>query len=132
MRIYLDTAVIIYLVETVEPFAATLGKRLGTPNTFQVCSDLSWLECRVKPIREEATILLAAYERYFNLVVSEMVPLTREVVDRATALRARYGFKTPDAIHLAAAIVGQCDSFLTNDRRLKKCTDIQVEVIANE
>lgn len=61
-----------------------------------------------------------------------MVPLTREVVDRAMALRARYGFKTPDAIHLAAAIVGQCDSFLTNDRRLKKCTDIQVEVIANE
>jgi len=131
MRIYLDTVVIIYLIETVEPFITTLGKRLGTPNTVQVCSELSWLECRVKPMREEATVLLAAYERYFNHVTNEMIPLTREVMDHATALRARYSFKTPDAIHLAAAIVGQCDTFLTNDRRLSKCSEIKVEVLPN-
>lgn len=132
MRIYLDTTVIIYLVESIKPFATTLEKSLNAQDTYQVCSHLSWLECRVKPMREEATALLAAYERYFDLVASKVLPLTREVLDRATALRAQYGFKTPDAIHLAAAIVGECDSFLTNDRRLKKCTDIPVEVIANE
>jgi uncharacterized protein len=105
---------------------------LSKPDISQVCSDLSWLECRVKPMREGDKDLLTDYNDYFDISASEVFPLTREVLDRATGLRARYGFKTPDAIHLAAAIIGQCDCFLTNDRRLKRCTEIQVEVITNE
>src|SRR5689334_2044404 len=128
MRVYLDTTAIIYLVEAIEPFVTTLQKRLSAPDTYQVCSDLSRLECRVKPMRKGDTDLLTDYDDYFEMNASEVLSLTREVLDRATALRAQYGFQTPDAIHLAAAIVGHCDSFLTNDRRLKKCTDIQVEI----
>ncbi|MBL1131335.1 MAG: PIN domain-containing protein [Chloroflexi bacterium] len=56
--------------------------------------------------------------------------LSRAIVDQATVLRAQYGFKTPDSIHLAAAIVGQCDLFLTNDGRLSKCKEITVEVLS--
>jgi predicted nucleic acid-binding protein len=70
-----------------------------------------------------------AFDRYFGDIISEIVPLSREVIDLATSLRARYGFKTPDCIHLAAAIVNQCDLFLTNDRRLCRCRDIAVEVV---
>ncbi len=44
-------------------------------------------------------------------------------------MRADLGFKTPDALHLAAAIEGGCDRFLTNDARLSRCTDIAVEVL---
>jgi predicted nucleic acid-binding protein len=132
MRVYLDTALIIYLVEAVDPFVTAVRARLSNPDTSQVCSDLSWLECRVKPMREGDKDLLADYDDYFGINASEVLSLTREVLDRATSLRARYGFTTPDAIHLAAAIMGQCDSFLTNDRRLKRCADIQVEVIAKE
>jgi predicted nucleic acid-binding protein len=62
--------------------------------------------------------------------MSEVIPLDRPVIDLATNLRARYSFKTPDAIHLAAAIVNGCDVFLTNDYRLDKCTEVTVEVIA--
>src|SRR5689334_18166283 len=128
MRVYLDTALIIYLVEAVTPYVTTVEVRLSNPDTYQVCSDLSWLECRVKPMREGDIDLLADYDDYFDMNAREVMPLTREVIDHATALRARYGFKTPDAIHLAAAIVGQCDTFLTNDRRLNKCSEIKVEV----
>lgn len=46
-----------------------------------------------------------------------------------TLLRARYGFRTPDAIHLAAAIVHDCDLFITNDYRLRQCAEIAVETI---
>jgi len=130
MRVYLDTTVIIYLIESVAPFVAMVRKRLNDPTSHQVCSDLGRMECRVKPVRESATNLLAAYDNYFGAVASEVLPLTRDVMDQATALRAAYGFKTPDAIHLAAAIVGQCDVFLTNDRRLDRCAEIRVEVIA--
>jgi predicted nucleic acid-binding protein len=51
------------------------------------------------------------------------------VIDRGTELRAKYGFKAPDAIHLAAAIEGNCDVFLTNDYALAKCEEIKVELV---
>ena len=129
MRVYLDSAPIIYLVEDVAPYASALESRLTVPGTVQVCSDLTRMESRVKPIRDGQDVLLAAFDRYFADIVSEIVPLSHQVIDRATTLRARYGFKTPDAIHLAAAIVGRCDLFLTNDRRLCRCAEIAVEVV---
>lgn len=124
MRVYMDSAPIIHLVEDVVPYVQTLEARLFVPGTIQLCSDLTRLECRVKPMQEGQTALLAAFDRYFADVVNDVVPLSRRVLDRATSLRARYGFKTPDAIHLAAAIVGECDLFLTNDRRLCQCAEI--------
>lgn len=45
-------------------------------------------------------------------------------------LRAKYiRLKTPDALHLAAAILSGCDVFLTNDQRLSVITEIRVETI---
>jgi predicted nucleic acid-binding protein len=69
-------------------------------------------------LREGNTALLHDYDDYFAEVVEEIVVLSRAVIDRATDIRARYGFRTPDAIHLAAAVVSGCDVFLTNDYRL--------------
>ena len=40
------------------------------------------------------------FDDYFKEIVSEIISLSREVIDRATEIRARYEFKTPDAIHL--------------------------------
>jgi predicted nucleic acid-binding protein len=130
VRVYLDSAPLIYLVENIAPYASALATRLAIPGTTQVCSELSRLECRVKPILDEETALLTAFDSYFTSIISEVIPLTRSVIDLATKLRARYGFKTPDAIHLAAAIINGCDVFLTNDYRLDKCTEVTVEVVA--
>ena len=95
MRIYMDTSPIIFLVEGIEPFATAVRNRLSGPDRHQICSDLSRLECRVKPMHGGDTSLLADYDEYFDMSASEVLPLTRAVVDRATALRAQYGFKTP-------------------------------------
>ncbi len=69
------------------------------------------------------------YDDYFDKAVTEIVVLSREVIDRATEIRAQYGFKTPDAIHLAAAVTSGCDVFLTNDHRLDRFNDITVNII---
>jgi predicted nucleic acid-binding protein len=129
VRIYLDSVPIIYLVENVAPYASLLTTRLSAPDAILICSELSRLECRVKPIRDNDTGLLAAFDTYFATLVTTLLPLSRQVIDQATNLRAIYGFRTPDAIHLAAAIVGNCDLFLTNDNRLQKCQEIAVECI---
>ncbi len=129
MRIYLDSAVVIYTVEQVPPFAALVDSRLSERNVVTVASDLTRLECRVKPLRDENVAVLRDFADYFEGAVEIMVSLSREVIDLATGIRARYGFKTPDAIHLAAAVWSQCEVFLTNDHRLDRFGELAVEVL---
>ncbi|MBW3622023.1 MAG: PIN domain-containing protein [Armatimonadetes bacterium] len=81
------------------------------------------------PIRQGDIVLLLSFESYFNTLVSEIVPLSAEVMDHAAEIRAFYGFRTPDAVHLAAATVSGCDTFLTNDHRLDRFTGIPVEIV---
>jgi predicted nucleic acid-binding protein len=52
-------------------------------------------------------------------------------MDRATKIRADHGFRTPDAIHLAAAVISNCDAFLTNDLRLERFPDIVIQSISS-
>ncbi|CAK8725555.1 hypothetical protein KKHLCK_17015 [Candidatus Electrothrix laxa] len=73
--------------------------------------------------------LRSAYEDFFSGPCSDYIPLSSEVFEKATELRAEYSVKTPDAIHLAAALVSRCDIFLTNDLRLNRVdVGISVEV----
>jgi len=129
MRVYLDSAPIIYLVENVSPHIDYLLSRLANENALQICSDLSRLECRVFPVREQKTTLSAAFDAYFNTIINEIVPLTSTVIDLGTEIRAQYGFKTPDALHLACAVSANCDLFMTNDKQLERFQEIAVEVI---
>jgi len=128
-RIYLDTAPIIYLIEDVAPYATTIDHRLSQPHVVQVVSDLTRMECRIKPLRDGNTDLLKDFDDYFAKAVSQVIPLHKEVIDQATGIRATYGFKTPDAIHLAAALVAGCTVFLTNDPRLASFPGIVIEVV---
>lgn len=57
------------------------------------------------------------------------VPLDAQVFNLATVLRAQYGLKTPDALHLAAAISSGCDEFWSNDDRLAKIAGSRIEVV---
>lgn len=129
MRVFLDTAPVIYIVQHVEPYLDYLVDKLKEPHLIQVCGELTRLETRVKPIQTNDTVLLRAFDDYFAGIVQEIVPLSRAVVDQATELRAKYAIRTPDALQLASAIVGDCDLFLTNDRQLLRCTEITVETI---
>jgi predicted nucleic acid-binding protein len=129
MRYYLDTAPIIYLVEQIQPYATAVRNKLATPGLVLVTSELARLESRVLPVRTGNSILLQDFDDYFANTIAELVPLTRDVVDRATEIRAQFNFKTPDALHLAAAVLANCDVFLTNDHRLSRFTAIIMEVI---
>jgi predicted nucleic acid-binding protein len=69
------------------------------------------------------------FDDYFANTIAEIFPLTRDLIDLATEIRAQYNFKTPDALHLAAAVISNCDVFLTNDQRLNRFTGISIENI---
>lgn len=129
MRYYLDTAPIIYAVETSPVFAPRVDAILDKPGLILITGEMARLECRVKPMRDGNLTLLQDFDAYFANTIAEVVPLTRDVVDRATEIRAQYNFKTPDALHLAAAVNAHCDVFLTNDYRLNRFTRMTIEVV---
>jgi predicted nucleic acid-binding protein len=132
-RIYLDACSIIYLVEAASPFHQAIVSRLGRyqadAGSRLITSRLSCLECRVRPFRDNDEKLLAAYDRFFHADRLEIVEISAEVVATATTLRARYGFKTPDAIHLASAIEEKVDLLLTGDASLARCDEVAVEIV---
>jgi predicted nucleic acid-binding protein len=133
MLIYLDSAILIYHLDGIGPFQARPANRLTTLRAGgdQVAvSDLTHLECRVKPIQLGDTLRLSKFDGFFGLPDVRMVPLTTAVDDQATVIRATHGIKTLDAIHLAAALEGGCDIFLTNDARLSSFHDLTVEVLS--
>lgn len=130
--IYVDTNIVIRLMEGDARTRAPLYSRLlpfrGT-GRFIITSRLTRLECRVKPLRTKDVALLALYDAFFTSAEVEILELTPQVIEKATELRAALNLKTPDAVHLASAIVAGAQAFLTQDSDFARCTEISVEVL---
>ena len=121
-KIYIDTCIVIYYVEgskgTQQQIIQDLGTLSSTRSTV-VVTDLTRLECRIKPLRDNDTELLTDYDRFFALPEIQKQDFTAEIFDRAAMLRAEHNLKTADALHFAAALASDCSVFWTNDLRLK-------------
>jgi uncharacterized protein len=130
MRLYLDSVFIIYLVERVPPYDAAVTARVTVPGVDVVASELGRMECLIKPLQNKDAATVQNFQTFFASNVKQLVTLNRAVFERAAAIRAQYSaIKTPDAIHLAAAVDSACDIFLTNDHQLRAFTGITGEVI---
>jgi uncharacterized protein len=130
--LYLDANVVIYLIEQPANLGLRATARIGVIRANQdqmAVSDLTRLECRVRPLALGDTVTLVQFDALFISPDVRVVPLSTAVFDRATLIRARHRYKTADAIHLAAAVEAGCNVFLTNDTRLSAFPDITVEVL---
>jgi uncharacterized protein len=129
VRVFLDSALVIYLVDQNPIFGPRTETWLKAHPGDLVSSELMRMESLVLPVRNNDPVRIAEFENYFNSRIAEMVPFLRSVFDQAIEIRARFPFKIPDALHLAAAVESKCDVFLTNDHQLRQFTGITVEVI---
>lgn len=133
MRLYLDANAIIYGVESSTALrrrvAAWIRQALADEAGLLITSALSTLECRVKPLRDGSEQLLRRYEEIFKYRRLRVVDIGPAVLAKATELRAQFAFKTPDAIHLATALVDNAETFLTGDDNLKRCPGLNVVVL---
>jgi predicted nucleic acid-binding protein len=132
MLIYCDSVILIYFFDHVGALQVRAANRLAAIHTAGdriAVSDLVRMECRVMPVRLGDTTKLALFDSFFTQPDVLSVPLITAVFDRATHIRAQHGFKTIDAINLAAAVEHGCDRFLTNDVQLSRFPDITVEIL---
>lgn len=131
-KIYLDSCMVIYLIEDNCSFSAQVMQAFeqAAQQNAQFCvTDLTRLECRLHPIKQQNFEILEDYDAFFTDAVHHLQPCSRLVFDQATQLRAQYGLKTPDALHLAAAIQAQCHEFWTNDQRLQQAAACHLRVV---
>jgi len=128
-KVYLDSCILIYLIEAHPVFQKTIQQLLDSESGPEIfTSDLVRLECKVHPLRHADHELATAYEEYLDGLA--LIDLNRSIFDRGAGLRASFPFiKTPDALHLAAAEFGGCDEFWTNDEQLVRVLPSLVKVI---
>ena len=126
---YLDACSLIYLTEGAAGWRSAVEARLrALPATAGLLtSRISRLECRSRPTRERDAALLALYDAAFAR--TRIVDVTAAIIERATELRARYGLRSPDAIHLGTAIDEGADVLNTGDATHARCTEIDVDVL---
>lgn len=131
MLVYCDSVILIYFFDHAGPLqvrAATRLAALGAADRLAL-SDLVRLEYRVGAMKAGDAARLSAFDGFCARPDLALVPITTAVFDQATVIRAAHGFKLGDSLHLAAAVEGGCDRFLTNDHRLSGFPDIPVEVL---
>jgi predicted nucleic acid-binding protein len=130
--VYPDTNTLIYLIENRSGLSASIRARMypaydAVP--VLVFSELTRMECRVRPLKMNDTTTLIAYEQLFSNTSYQMLGFSRAIFDLATQLRVEYGLKTPDALHLAAALHAGCDEFWSNDLRLGQAAQGKLQLI---
>ncbi len=133
--IAIDTAVFIYFIEEDPrflPLIDPLFREADQGTRELVTSALTLLEVLVVPYRAGNRLLADRYEALLTRSRGiRLVDLTRDQLRAAAQLRATTGIKTPDALQLVAAIGAECQTFLTNYRRLPSVPSLQVKQLSS-
>ena len=136
MRIFIDTAPLIYLLEgqsaVSDQVETQLGQWISTGKTL-ITSTMTLLELLVIPKKQGDNRMVRKYRALLTDLLSEpLVSLTESIAEMAAEIRGTNGFKTPDSIQLATAVHSGADIFFTNDLRLAKYTEIEVLILSTE
>lgn len=135
MIVFFDASALIYLVEGAEPFASRVRAQLARatrkyPKLGAAVSRLSWLECRVRPARNNELTTLAGFDAFFARPDLLWVELTQNVVELATVIRVKHGLRTPDALQAASCLqLGPQHLFFTGDAGFRKVAGLNVKVL---
>jgi predicted nucleic acid-binding protein len=124
-KVYLDSCMIIGLIEGDVTQRRVLKTQLLNHAIYS--SELARLETRLLAVRTNNQDSLKLFDGFF--AACEIVELDRAVFEQATLLRANSQLKTPDALHLAAAIQAGCEEFWTNDKQLVTLAEKHLKVM---
>jgi predicted nucleic acid-binding protein len=128
--VYLDTAPLIYYLEenaTHINYLNQLFKKNEAGEFIFYTSVVTLTEVLTLPIRQGNRALAEQYQYFLSETETlKLIPVNIAIARLAADLRAEYGIRVPDAIHVATALEIKADLFLTNDIALKKVKDLNV------
>lgn len=136
MIAFFDASALIYLIEGNEPFAGRVRQQLAAlaqahPDIGAAVSRLSWLECRVGPMKRGDAVASSSFDAFFARSDLVWVELDRDVVELATVIRVRHGLRTPDALQAASCLqLGSDHLLLTGDTSFGRVHGLNVAVLA--
>jgi predicted nucleic acid-binding protein len=91
-----------------------------------VTSWITFAEGPMQPLQKGDVELEAGYRGLFVPSARfEILPVDKRISDQAASLGAMYGFKLPDAIHIATGMTAGCTHYVTGDAKWTK-TGLQV------
>lgn len=136
-RIYLDTNIFIYALEAFPEYVDLLSSlfiAIDEGKLRGVTSELTLAEVLIKPLIDKNERLQQIYHEAFQSSQNlEVIPIHRQILIEAAKIRA--ASKTihlPDAIHLSTALMNQCTTVITNDKRLKGFPGLHVIILSEE
>ena len=110
---FLDASALIYQLAAEQPWPVMVRRQLrrltaevppGGKPVELAFSRLSWLECRVGPIRRNDDQALMRFDAFFARPDLHRVDISPAVVEHATTLRARHNLQTPVALQAASCL----------------------------
>jgi predicted nucleic acid-binding protein len=133
--IFLDTAPFIYFFERHPdyfPALEMLFDRLYDVDAQAITSIITYIELTTFPARQGEKQLVRKYRDFLsNSENISIFSLDMDITDHVVEMRARYHFKTPDAIQLGTAIACGADYIITNDKDWRKVEEIQVLMVGD-
>ncbi len=133
--IFLDTAPIIYFIENHPQFSDIVEvfiEQLDQGNIQGIISPVTVAECLVNPLKNKDQKLQQDFVDFMLRQKSIRLKETDVNISiKAAQITANYNLKLPDALQVATAIIAGCDSFLTNDKKLSRISELQILVISD-
>jgi len=132
-RVCVDSMTFIYFIEAHQQYLPVVRDLFwmidqGMINAFS--SYLTLLEVLVQPLKENRVDLVNEYK---SILLSasgfQLLPINGDIAERGAEIRARYGFRTPDALQLATALCNGAGAFVTNDTRLRRFRELEVVLL---
>jgi len=133
MKIFIDTAPFIYLIEESPKYAQITRNYIidiYVAENELVTIVITYAEYCIKPEKEDARHLISAFEELIDTMDIALLPIQIEHAKASYQLRAKYEFlKGMDALQVGVALSEGCSKMLTNDHKLKNIEELQVELL---
>ena len=126
VKIALDTNILIYFLEGIEPYAGKVedllnsfmkGEKRGVISTITLAEVLTGFYVAGD---EERAVKVKSLFRDLSIDGLEIVPVTFEVADLAARLRAEKGGKLPDSLIVATALNQAASVIISQDEDLQR------------
>ena len=132
-NVYIDANIVLYSVDVHPvyfPICLPVWESAQSGAISVVSSELILVETLVGPLRSEDALLFERRKSLWDHENISLLPITRDILMEAARLRAAIpGLKTPDAIHVATAIICKCALFISNDVGFRRIPNLPLVLL---